>query len=54
MCTHSEKMVAADSYWETPEESYAGQAKLQAMQYYISFGSYLPPRPDSNYILQSQ
>lgn len=54
MCAHSGKMLAADSYWETPEESYTGQAKLQAMQHYISFGSFLPPHPDSNYALQSQ
>lgn len=53
MCAHSGKMLAADSYWETPEESYTGQAKLQAMQHYISFGSFLPPHPDSNYALQS-
>lgn len=53
MRAHAEKVLAADSSWETPEESYAGQAKLQAMQYDISFGSFLPPHPDSNYVLQS-
>lgn len=49
----SEKMLAADSSWETPGESSAAQAKLLAMQHYISFGSFLPPHPDSNYVLQS-
>lgn len=49
MRAHSGKMLAADSDWETSEESHAGKAKLPAMQHYISFGSFLPPHPDSNY-----
>lgn len=32
MCAHSGEMLAADSCWETPEESSTDQAKLPATQ----------------------